>query len=137
MTLTQYAESTAAQYDPIRPKVIGGLTESILRADLKELHVMKDNEGYGLNGDITPFVPDVVMGHHGKKVGLYVLNDDRIMRDTKRPCGFTDGKMRLVEQAHKLTGEKSAIKNIALAVSEVVSVDLKNYQLSLKNGFNI
>ena len=127
MTLLQYPETHSAQYDPIKPRVVGGLTESILRADLNDLYVMRENETGGLNEDLYLFTPDVVMGHEGQKVGLYLLNDDAVMRDTKKPCGFTEDKMRLVEQAHKLAGEKSRVKNIGLGVSEVVHADLANY----------
>ncbi len=117
MTNILYPESTAAEYDPIKPRVVGGITESILRADLKDLYVMKDGEGQGLNDEIYTFEPDVVMGYEGKKVGLYVLNDDALMRDTMSPCGFTKAKMQLVKQAHELTGMKSNVENIGVGVS--------------------
>lgn len=98
-----YDESNAAKYDPLKPKVMAGLTESIIKADLQHLHVMQTGETEGgMSRDMFPFAPDILMGYEGQKVGVFVLNDDCAMRDTDEPCGFTQGKMRLVESAHKL-----------------------------------
>ena len=39
-----YKESEAAKYDPLKPKVMAGLTESLIKADLPDLYVMQKNE---------------------------------------------------------------------------------------------
>lgn len=39
-----YEEGHAAKYDPVKPRVIGGLTESLIKADLNDLSVMQLNE---------------------------------------------------------------------------------------------
>lgn len=39
-----YEEGHAAKYDPVKPRVIGGLTESLIKADLNDLNVMQMNE---------------------------------------------------------------------------------------------
>jgi len=61
------------------------------------------------------------------------------MRDSRQPCGFTKGKMRLIEQAHGLANKKgtSMIKNISLPVSSVVTADLKEHKLELCKDFNL
>ena len=61
------------------------------------------------------------------------------MRDTLTPCGFTQGKMSLVEQAHKLAQKKgtSILKSIALPVRRVVDSDLQTPKLNLRQDFNI
>ena len=33
----QFAEATAAEYDPIKPRVVGGLSESLAKANLQDL----------------------------------------------------------------------------------------------------
>ena len=93
----------------------------------------------GLSKGMFPYRPDLLMGYEGQKVGIFVLNDDKVMRDTHKPCGFTAGRMRLVESAHKLANKSStgAIKSVALPVRSVVEADLANYKLNLRKEFNI
>ena len=134
-----YKESEAAKYDPLKPKVMAGLTESLIKADLPDLHVMQKNETMKMQKHMFPHEPDVLMGYEGQKVGIFVLNNDCVMRDTDGPCGFTKGKMRLIESAHRLADKQgtSAIKNIALAVSRVVEADLQQHKLELRDDFNL
>ena len=136
---TKYEEFGAAQYDPLKPRVIGGLTESLVRADLKHLHVMQQNEQEGLNKGIFPYSPDVLMGYYGQKVGIFVLNNDRVMRDTDVPCGLTAARMKLIEQAHELHDKKgtSALKSVSLPVRSVVDADLTSHKLQLREDFSI
>jgi len=35
-----------------------------------------------MNKGMFPYSPDVLMGYEGQKVGIFVLNSDRVMRDT-------------------------------------------------------
>lgn len=53
----------AAEYDPLKPRVVGGVTESLIKANLKDLHVMQTNETEGLYKDMFPYAPDVLMGY--------------------------------------------------------------------------
>ena len=92
-----YPESKAASYDPVKPRVMGGFTESLVKANLDDLYLMQANETQGMYKEMYPYAPDVLMGYKGQKVGVFVLNDDAVMRDSKTPCGFTLGKMKLVE----------------------------------------
>ena len=39
-TLLSYEESEAAAYDPLKPKVMAGLTDSLIKSNLRDLHVM-------------------------------------------------------------------------------------------------
>ena len=61
------------------------------------------------------------------------------MRDTLKPCGFTQGKLLLVEQAHRLAAKTgtSVLKSIALPVRRVVDSDLQTQKLNLRQDFNI
>lgn len=54
-----------------------------------------------LNPEKYPYSPDVVMGHKGSKLGVFVLPDTAVMRDTNRADGAQRFKMRLVERASK------------------------------------
>ena len=137
--LTQYPEAEAAKYDPLKPRVIGGVTESLVKANLKDLHVMQNNETEGLYKGMFPYAPDVLMGYQGKKVGLFVLNQDEVMRDSQKPTGFQQGKMRLVESAHRLADKTgaSALRSVGLPVTSVVDADIKNMRLSLREDFKI
>lgn len=139
LTESHYPESMAGKYDPLKPKVVGGLTESLIRADLMDLKTMQDNETDGLYKEMYPYKPDVLMGHKGKKVGLFVLNEDGVMRDTLEPNGDTFNKMRIVEQAHQIAGKSGsdALRGVSLPVSRVVKADLKSQKLELKKDFNL
>ena len=92
-----------------------------------------------MHKEMYPYAPDLLMGYEGQKVGIFVLNDDSVMRDTLKPCGFTQGKMLLVEQAHKLAEKTgtSILKSIALPVRRVVDSDLQTPKLNLRQDFNI
>ena len=136
----QYIESQSGLYDPLKPRVIGGLSESLVKADLRDLHVIQSNETQGIMyKEMYPYAPDLLMGYEGQKVGIFVLNDDSVMRDTLKPCGYTKGKMTLVEQAHKLAEKKgtSILKSVALPVRRVVDSDLQTQQLNLRQDFDI
>ena len=92
-----------------------------------------------MHKEMYPYAPDLLMGYEGQKVGIFVLNDDSVMRDTLKPCGYTQAKMSLVEQAHKLAEKKgtSVLKSIALPVRRVVDSDLQTQKLNLRKDFNI
>jgi len=140
VALTVYPETYAAKYDPIKPRVMSAFTESLVKADLKELNIIQEDQTKGpLYRDMFPFTPDLLMSHGGQKVGVFVLNDDTAMRDTYEPCGFTAGKMRLISSAHKLAGKKgtSVLKGVPLAVSSVVDANLREHKLQLRSDFNI
>ena len=138
-TELQYNEAGSAKYDPLKPRVIGGFTQSLVKADLNHLHIMQENETQGMFREMYPFTPDVLMGYEGQKVGIFVLNNDQVMRDSLQPDGFSQAKMRLVESAHSLNKKNgtSRIKNVALPVRRVVDADLQNHKLSLRADFNI
>lgn len=54
-----------------------------------------------LNPEKYPYSPDVVMGYKGSKLGVFVLPDTGVMRDTHRADGANRFKMRLLERASK------------------------------------
>jgi len=41
MAQLNYAENESANYDPIKPRVLGAFTESLARANLQDLHIMQ------------------------------------------------------------------------------------------------
>ena len=100
---------------------------------------MQTNETTRMHKNMFPFAPDLLLGYEGQKVGIFVLNNDSVMRDTNEPCGFTKGKMLLVESAHKLADKMgmSQIKNICLPVRRVVDADLKEHKLELREDFDL
>ena len=119
---------------------MGAFTQSLVKADLGDLHVMQDAQTDSpLYKDMFPYRPDILMSHGGQKVGLFVLNDDAAMRDTHEPCGFTAGKMKLISQAHQLAGKSgnAVLKGVPLALQSVVDANLREHRLQLKKEFNI
>ena len=61
------------------------------------------------------------------------------MRDTDEPCGFTAGRMKLVEQAHLLSDKQgtSALQSVSLPVRSVVDADLTQHKMALRKDFNL
>jgi hypothetical protein len=118
MVDSSYIENGSAKYDPIKPRVMGAFTESLVKANLQDLHVLQENETRGMHKEMFPYSPDILLSHSGQKVGVFVLNDDAVMRDTQEPCGFTAGKMQLVSFAHEQAGKTgtSTLKPVALPV---------------------
>jgi len=134
-----YAEYTTEKYDPIKPRVLTALSESLVKADLRDLHFIQMNQVHGMEKKMFPYAPDILMSHGGQKVGVFVFNDDAVMRDSSQVCGFAAGKMRLVEQAHALAGKKgtSVLKSVGLPVQRVVNVDLAEFKLQLRSDFSL
>ena len=89
--------------------------------------------------EMFPYRPDVLMGYEGQKVGIFVLNDNRMMRDTYGPDGFAKGEMLLIESAHDLANKQGTakVKNISLPVKRMVDADLKEHKLKLRDDFNL
>lgn len=52
-----------------------------------------------LNPEKYPYKPDVVMGYKNMKLGVFVLPEAFVMRDTHRAEGATRFRMRLMERA--------------------------------------
>ena len=88
-----YIESHAAQYDPLKPRVMQGLTESFLRANLKQIHDQQEGDTTGIYKQIFPHKPDLFMGYRGKKVGFFLLSEADAMRDDGSPHGYKLNQM--------------------------------------------
>ena len=58
-----YVETHAAKYDPLKPRVMQGLTESFTRANLKTLHEQQVGDTDGIYKELFPAKPDLLMGH--------------------------------------------------------------------------
>lgn len=52
-----------------------------------------------LNPEKYPYKPDIVMGYKNLKLGVFVLPDAQVMRDTNKAEGATRFRMRLLEKA--------------------------------------
>ena len=139
MDRARYEEGEAARYDPLKPRILGALAEALTKSDLSDLHQIQQNEMGRANESLYPYNPDLVMGYHGQKVGLFLLNDNNVMRDTRNPDGKTVHQMALVEQSHSASPEQKTpqIKTIGLAMNQIVDYDLAKYKLSLRNDFNL
>jgi hypothetical protein len=77
--------------------------------------------------------PDLVTGVNGKKVAIYVLNSNEFMHDTMQADGRTAHFMRL-----NSTGKHtSQTQNVGIPLDSVVDYDLNNFQLKLRDDFNL
>ena len=113
---------------------MGALTRALTQSDLHDLKLINDGATKLSNSELYPYEPDFLVGYNGKKLGIFVLNDINVMRDSSKPDGETQRKMDLLEQYHK-QGSGAQIKSVAIPISKVVDYDLANYQISLKEDF--
>lgn len=44
------------------------------------------------NAEKYPYKPDLIMGLKGQKVGVFVLSENEVMRDTNNPTGYANFK---------------------------------------------
>lgn len=125
-----YLETHSALYDPLKPRVMQGLTESFVRANLKSLHDAQTGDTEGIYKEIFPHKPDLLMGYRGQKVGFFLLSEADSMRDDGSPHGEKLIQMQQIENAHSQLHKKD-IKCLSLPITEVVSYDLADYQMEL------
>jgi len=80
-----------------------------------------------------PYNPDLLIGWHGRKAGLFIVPDRQVMHDTGDVDGITASKLKLLEDGQK---DKSMF-TVGIPISNIASYDLANYQLSLKKDFDL
>lgn len=72
------------------------------------------------------------MGYRGTKVGVFVLPEAGVMRDTMRADGANRLKMRLLERS-----QSGGIAPVSIAVPDVVTIDIPNWKLLVNQKFNL
>jgi hypothetical protein len=90
--LMRYPESHAAWYDPLKPRLVSGLAAGLSQADMEVLYEWQQGQTTleAFDGkNKFPFAPDILCGHRGAKVGVYLTNERQTMRDSK----LADGRM--------------------------------------------
>ena len=53
-----------------------------------------------LGAEQFPYAPDLLLGHKGQKMGIFVLKENEFLRDTGKPDGRMQFRFRLIERAH-------------------------------------
>ena len=123
---SRYEESRNL-YDPLKTRVVAGLAKG-LNSDLDKVH---QSQQLTLHEEPHSVVkPDILTGVDGKKTALYVLNQSEFMKDTMTADGRTAHFM-------KLNSRFGAVNNVVVPLDSVVTYDLKNFQLRLKDTFNL
>ena len=87
ITTQGYLESTAGDYDPVRPRVMTALTESFIKADLNTLKAAQELETDATRKMLYPHKPDLIMGYRGEKIAFYLMSTVNAMRDDGKPHG--------------------------------------------------
>jgi hypothetical protein len=82
-----------------------------------------------LNANKYPYKPDIIMGYKGQKVGVFVLPETSVTRDTYQANGAQLFRQRLLQHAN------STIKVAALPITQVVDYDIAGLKVDLKQDF--
>lgn len=72
--------------------------------------------------------PDVLAGHKGEQIALYVLNN----RDT-----FTDSLNADGRNQHLMSLTHNKVRAVPIALDKIVSYDLQNFKLQLRDDFSL
>jgi len=96
------------------------------RQEIDKLSAMNGDEAY-------PYKPDLLIGWHGKKAGLFVVNDRQVMRDSGQVDGLTAKRLSLLEDAQK--GKNMFA--VGIPIRAMAHYDLASYQLTMKKDFDL
>ena len=135
--LSTYREHSQV-FDPIKKRVMSALAQGLGQASISHKFIMEEElmnqqlaDQLAMNPDKYPYKPDMMLGYKGKKVAMFVLQENDATRDTYEPNGALRFRMRLLEKAHN--GE---LKAAAIAVNNVINHDLEKMKISINNKFN-
>lgn len=87
-----------------------------------------------LHGHLYPFKPDIIFGHRGQKVLLQVVRASQTMRDIQKPDGQVQFRHRILEGLHAADG--LVAKTVAIPITAVVSYDIENLKIEMKEGYD-
>lgn len=76
--LFRYEEYHSGNYDPLKPRVLSGLAAGLTQADMELIYQNQMGQTYEhvLDGpNKFPFKPDLLVGHKGAKIGVFVTNE--------------------------------------------------------------
>ena len=93
-------------------------------AELKLMHTFQE---YNMYASDLKLKPDVLAGHKGEQVAVYVLNN----RDTFLDTQNADGRNQ-----HLFSLTKNNVRCLPIAMESIVSYDLQNFQLQLRSDFS-
>lgn len=124
------------KYDPFKQRVVQALTKGLTSASIehqviqeKELFENQVLEADILNVGKYPYKPDIIMGYQGQKVGVFVLPETSVTRDSQQADGAQAFRQRLLQHANP------SIKVAALPVTAVVDYDIAGLKIDLKQNF--
>lgn len=117
-------ENAAGKYDPLKDRVVAGLARGLSDVDL---NMMQDREHFHNHVTDLRIKPDIMTGYKGEQLGIYVLNNRQHMHDTRTADGAT---------AHMLA-LSNGVKPVCVAVDSVVQYDLQNFQMKMRDDFDL
>lgn len=123
-----YDEAGAAQYDPLKERLVAALSAALAQSSLAQLHTRQQLDS--LLHSENPLKPDLLLSFGGAKTGVYIANENQVMRDTQTMDGWTEHKMSLAA-AH------NGMKTVGIPLTSMVDYDLANYKLALRKDFKL
>lgn len=104
--------------------MVAGLTQGMTTAELKLMHTFQE---YNMYASDLKLKPDVLAGHKGEQIAVYVLNNRDTFLDTKN----ADGRNQ-----HLMSLTKNKVRCLPIALDSIVSYDLQNFKLQLRDDFS-
>ena len=113
--------------DPCKVALTEGINKGIGQGDLN-LHLISGRAEYERSSPINkyPTKPDLVIGCHGQKIGLFVLNESGCTTDTAEPNGILRFHFRL-SQSHDPT-----LKCEVFPIQQVIEFDPNTLTTTIK-----
>ena len=119
-------------YDPLKPRVLGGLSHALTNARQNEYAYQMHQEMNLSDADaMHPYRSDLVIGFEGRKMALFLLNSRTGMRDTVMPHGEVQNQIKVIENTHKMgqkdhvLGDKTPqIYGVGLPIRNIVDFNL-------------
>lgn len=122
---TIYQESTVAEYDPLHNRVVQGLSKGMTEAEFKLMH---SHQHYNEFASDLSLKPDIITGHKGEQLAIFVLHSRDIMTDSMRVDGRNWHMMQLT---------KNKMRPVPVAIEKIVDFDLQNFKLKMKPEFKL
>ena len=63
------------------------------------------------------YEPDILMGYKGAKLGIFLLNESEVLRDTGLADGRVQHRLKLLQRAHNKDKHGSQLLPVSLPIS--------------------
>jgi len=121
----RYEEAHSGIYDPLKNRVVQGLSNGMTDSELKLMNSHEQWEQFATDLRVKP---DIMTGHKGEHIAVYVMPSREVMQDTLDADGH---------QRHMMSLSRTGVRPVPVAIDKIIDYDLHNYKLELKEDFSL